>query len=153
MSQEGLQLLSRVKAFSPYLTQVMRRHPALVQDLFDQDGYREKRSPAQLAQKLKERLAGVRDFQVFCLLLRHFKQEEILRIAIRDLGGLAGLKETTAELSALAQVCLATFGFLLFPGPGRPQIRPPVFPKHRRRAGHSGAGKVRRRRAELQFRY
>ena len=107
MSQEGLQLLSRVKAFSPYLTQVMRRHPALVQDLFDQDGYREKRSPAQLAQKLKERLAGVRDFQVFCLLLRHFKQEEILRIAIRDLGGLAGLKETTAELSALAQVCLA----------------------------------------------
>jgi len=39
-------------------------------------------------------------------MLRRFKQEEILRIAAQDLGGLSGVPQITKSLSMLAQVCL-----------------------------------------------
>jgi glutamate-ammonia-ligase adenylyltransferase len=84
----------------------MRRYPLLVEKLFDHQGMFEKKSAARLGEDLGLKVAGIKDFQTFCLTLRQFKQEEILRIAARDLGGLAGLIETTESLSALAQVCL-----------------------------------------------
>ena len=40
--------------------------------------------------------------------MRRFKQEEILRIAARDLGGRISLKDCIQELTNLAQVCLET---------------------------------------------
>ena len=106
MTHEFQQLLNRIEAFSPYLTHIMRRYPPLVKGLFDEQGVLEKKSAVRLAEDLRLKVAGTSDFQAFCLDLRQFKQEEILRIAARDLGGLAGLNETTENLSALAQVCL-----------------------------------------------
>jgi len=45
--------------------------------------------------------------------LRHFRHREMVRIAIRDIGGLADLEETMADLSALADTCIsATLSFL-----------------------------------------
>jgi [glutamine synthetase] adenylyltransferase / [glutamine synthetase]-adenylyl-L-tyrosine phosphorylase len=108
MIDEGRQLLKKIEAFSPYLTHIMRRQSSLVKEIFYQGGYRIGKSPTQLTQDLKKKLAGIKDFQAFCLLLRRFKQQEILRIVARDLGGLADLKETTGDLSALAQTCLQT---------------------------------------------
>ena len=86
MPHETLQLLNRIKAFSPYLTHILRQQPSLTDEIFGREGWREIRSSAQLRQDLKEKVAGVRDFQTFCLILRRFKQREILRIAAQDLG-------------------------------------------------------------------
>jgi [glutamine synthetase] adenylyltransferase / [glutamine synthetase]-adenylyl-L-tyrosine phosphorylase len=114
MPDLGRHLLEKIKAFSPYLTHIMRRDPLLVERLFDQQGYLKKKSPAQMAEGLGKKIAGAEDFEAFCLLLRRYKQEEILRIAARDLGGLAGLVETTENLSSLAQTCLqASIAFCL----------------------------------------
>lgn len=103
---EGHQLQKKIADFSPYLGHIMRRNPPLVKKLFDQGGFQEKKSPAQLAEGLKRKTGNASDFQSFCIGLRHFKQEEILRIAAQDLGGISGLNETTENLSALAQCCL-----------------------------------------------
>jgi glutamate-ammonia-ligase adenylyltransferase len=106
MSVEGRALQKKIEAFSPYLTQLMRRHPAVVTALFDHEGILVRKSPAQFTQDLQNKMEAVKDYPTFCSRLRHFKQEEILRIAARDLGGVADLKETTGELSGLAQACL-----------------------------------------------
>ncbi|MDO8643530.1 MAG: bifunctional [glutamate--ammonia ligase]-adenylyl-L-tyrosine phosphorylase/[glutamate--ammonia-ligase] adenylyltransferase, partial [bacterium] len=106
MTDEGRQLLKKIEGFSPYLTHILHRDPSLIEKVFDQGEYRAGKSPPRLADDLKEKASGIKDFQTFCVFLRHFKQEEILRIAARDLGGLAGLKETTADLSLLAATCL-----------------------------------------------
>jgi glutamate-ammonia-ligase adenylyltransferase len=45
------------------------------------------------------------NFEQFCAVLRRYKYEQILRIAIRDLRGLAPIEEITAEISDLASAC------------------------------------------------
>ncbi|MBI4768757.1 MAG: hypothetical protein HY787_29905, partial [Deltaproteobacteria bacterium] len=106
MTHETLQLLNRIKAFSPYLTHILHQQPSLTDEIFGRESWRETRSLARLGQILKEKVAGVRDFQSFCRILRRFKQEEILRIAARDLGNPSSVSRITRSLSVLAQVCL-----------------------------------------------
>lgn len=106
MTEEAGLLLKKIESFSPYLTHILGHHPSLIEKVFDQGGYLERKSPARVAEDLQEGLAGVKDFQSFCHFLRHFKQKEIFTIAVRDLGGLAGLKETTENFSTLASICL-----------------------------------------------
>ena len=119
MSKEGQQLRKKIEAFSPYLTHIMGRHPSLAKKVLDQGEYLERKSADRLAGGLKKKLAGIKNFQTFCLALRHFKQEEIFHIAVRDLEGLADLKETTESLSSLARVCLqSAITFCLHDQPG-----------------------------------
>ena len=106
MTIEGPALLEKVRSFSPYLGQVLQQQPHLEEELFVQGGFRIQGSRNLLAQGLQKKLAGRQDFPAFCAALRYFKQETMLRIAARDLGGLASLKEVTRELTDLAQVCL-----------------------------------------------
>jgi [glutamine synthetase] adenylyltransferase / [glutamine synthetase]-adenylyl-L-tyrosine phosphorylase len=106
MKIEGSQLHKKIEGFSPYLTHILRRKPYLVESLFTREGFRLKKSLKQMAQDLRDKTAGITDLTIFCSLLRQFKEEEILCLAARDLGGAADLKETTAGFSALAQVCL-----------------------------------------------
>jgi glutamate-ammonia-ligase adenylyltransferase len=106
MNDQGRQLQEKIAGFSPYLTTIMRRQPDLVEGLFGRGGYLVKKSQAQMAQELGVMLEGIEEYPAFCSRLRQFKQVEILRIAARDLGGTDGLRETTADFSALAQICL-----------------------------------------------
>src|SRR4030042_4193142 len=106
MTHDTLQLLNRIKAFSPYLTHILHQEPSLTDEIFGREGWRETRSLARLGQILKEKVAGVRDFQSFCRILRRFKQEEILRIAPTDLGNPSSVSRITRSLSVLDQVCL-----------------------------------------------
>mgnify|MGYP001766423288 CR=1 FL=1 len=48
------------------------------------------------------------DFTAVLRQIREFKEQETLRIATRDLAGLAGVEEITQELSDLADICLST---------------------------------------------
>ncbi|MBI5582942.1 MAG: bifunctional [glutamate--ammonia ligase]-adenylyl-L-tyrosine phosphorylase/[glutamate--ammonia-ligase] adenylyltransferase [Deltaproteobacteria bacterium] len=106
MPAEGQALLEKVRNFSPYLSQVLQQQPDLEEELFLRGGVRIRGSRKLLAQALQKKLGGRQDFPAFCATLRRFKQEVILGIAARDLGGIASLKEVTRELTDLAQVCL-----------------------------------------------
>jgi [glutamine synthetase] adenylyltransferase / [glutamine synthetase]-adenylyl-L-tyrosine phosphorylase len=106
MNAQGRLLQEEIESFSPYLTYSLRRQPDLAESLLGRGGYLIKKPHGQMAQELYEQMEGIADFSVFCSRLRQFKQAAILRIAARDLGGIAGLKETTADISALAQFCL-----------------------------------------------
>jgi [glutamine synthetase] adenylyltransferase / [glutamine synthetase]-adenylyl-L-tyrosine phosphorylase len=106
MTEEALQLLNRIKAFSPYFSHILRQQPALTDEIFGRGGWRETRSSVQLKKILKEKVVGVRDFQAFCQILRRFKQQEVLRIAAQDLGNFHSVSRITKNLSVLAQICL-----------------------------------------------
>ncbi|MEW6185114.1 MAG: bifunctional [glutamate--ammonia ligase]-adenylyl-L-tyrosine phosphorylase/[glutamate--ammonia-ligase] adenylyltransferase [Thermodesulfobacteriota bacterium] len=106
MPHEAWKLLDRLKAFSPYFTHVLIQQPSLTEELFDRGGYLSQPNLSQLTSRLKKFCSGIMEFQEFCLTLRRFKQQEILRLAARDLGGISTFSQTTKGLSNLAQVCL-----------------------------------------------
>ena len=60
----------------------------------------------EMAQRLATALDGVDDEDDLHRRLRHFRQQEMLRIVWRDLGGLCQLDETLEDLSELADVCV-----------------------------------------------
>ncbi|MCB1772450.1 MAG: bifunctional [glutamate--ammonia ligase]-adenylyl-L-tyrosine phosphorylase/[glutamate--ammonia-ligase] adenylyltransferase [Gammaproteobacteria bacterium] len=60
----------------------------------------------EMAQRLAAALDGVDDEDDLHRRLRHFRQQEMLRITWRDLGGLCQLEETLEDLSELADVCV-----------------------------------------------
>lgn len=55
---------------------------------------------------LRAKLELISDIKQLGVCLRHFRQQEMVRIIWRDFSGLATVVETTAELSALAEVCV-----------------------------------------------
>jgi glutamate-ammonia-ligase adenylyltransferase len=99
------QLLSLLGA-SPFLTNIICRDPQAFTNLFSLAEIDIVRSEAGMIAALRAQLPQDIDFQGLFPLLRRFKYREMLRIALRDLGGLAPLEEVTAELSALAAASL-----------------------------------------------
>ncbi len=100
-----LQLLTVLGA-SPFLTTLLIRDPSYYTQLFvEQDIDTAKQRP-ELLQLLRSGLPVPCDMQQLMKQLRRFKRYEILRIAARDLNGLASLEEVTRELSDLASSTL-----------------------------------------------
>lgn len=99
------QLLSLLGA-SPFLTNIICRDPGAFTNLFTRAEIDLVRSEAGMIAALREQLPEEIDYKGLFPLLRRFKYREMLRIAARDLGGLAPLEEVTAELSALAAASL-----------------------------------------------
>lgn len=97
-------ILITVLGASRFLTNILCRHPDLLSGLFKVDAFAQPREEEALLKELRRE--DVDTFEELQRHLRLFKQQEILRIAARDLCGLASLPETTAELSALAAACL-----------------------------------------------
>jgi [glutamine synthetase] adenylyltransferase / [glutamine synthetase]-adenylyl-L-tyrosine phosphorylase len=98
--------LPRVLAFSDFVAESVIRDPALLSELagggdlfriYPPDGFRVRLTPL---------LADAADMGALGRRLRRFRRREMVRIAWRDIAGLADLNETTAELSALADACL-----------------------------------------------
>ena len=87
---------------SPFLVNIMYRSPALVRWLLFEGGVDVSRDAGEMLAELRSRLEKPADYGALMKTLRDFKRAEIVRIAARDLGGLAPLEEVTAELSALA---------------------------------------------------
>jgi glutamate-ammonia-ligase adenylyltransferase len=98
-------LLSLLGA-SPFLTNIICRDPLSFTNLFTHAEIDIVRSEAGMIDALRAQLPGDIDFKELFPLLRRFKYREMLRIAARDLGGIAPLEEVTAELSALAAASL-----------------------------------------------
>lgn len=91
---------------SPFLVNLLFRTPSLFRWLFLENGLAVSRDSRDMLEALRSRVEGDADFSALMRQLRLFKRAEILRIAARDLFGLAGLEEVTAELSSLAGASL-----------------------------------------------
>ncbi len=98
--------LLTVLGASRFLATLLFRHGILLESLFLQGGYRQARSEEQMLDELRRTIPETSTFEELQQGLRFFKQQEILRIATRDLTGLADLTDTTAELSDLASATL-----------------------------------------------
>jgi glutamate-ammonia-ligase adenylyltransferase len=95
----------RLLGSSRVVGDALRRHPEFVDQLDDPDSLAEK-SRAEMVAEVRDTLEWRGDSEQRREGLRRFKRRELLRIATRDLLGLAPLSGTGAELSALAEACL-----------------------------------------------
>ncbi|MDA8429147.1 MAG: bifunctional [glutamate--ammonia ligase]-adenylyl-L-tyrosine phosphorylase/[glutamate--ammonia-ligase] adenylyltransferase [Geobacteraceae bacterium] len=91
---------------SPFLVNLIYKTPALFRWLFLENAVDLGRSAGDMLAELRRQVVGQPDFAALQKILRDFKRAEILRIATRDLNGLAPLEEVTAELSSLAAASL-----------------------------------------------
>jgi len=91
---------------SPFLVAILRRYPACFHELFLEKGIETARSYHESAALLRGMVPDQADFKALLPPLRRFKYGEVLRIAARDLNGLAPLEEVTGELADLASVSL-----------------------------------------------
>jgi glutamate-ammonia-ligase adenylyltransferase len=91
---------------SPFLVNLIYRTPALFRRLFLEDGIAVSRNADETLAALRVQMGERADYPAMMRILRHFKRAEIVRIAARDLCGLATLEEVTGELSNLASASL-----------------------------------------------
>src|SRR6185369_7217225 len=91
---------------SPFLANLIFKAPAAFCWLFLENAIRMARSDEEMLTALSSQVDEATDFSGLMRVLREFKRFEILRIAARDLNGLAPLEEVTAELSSLAAAAL-----------------------------------------------
>ncbi|HEX9078066.1 MAG TPA: bifunctional [glutamate--ammonia ligase]-adenylyl-L-tyrosine phosphorylase/[glutamate--ammonia-ligase] adenylyltransferase [Desulfuromonadaceae bacterium] len=91
---------------SPFLVNLIFKAPAAFHRLFLENAIDVARSGDEMAAALRSQVDETLDFNGLLRLLREFKRFEILRVAARDLNGLASLEEVTAELSSLAGAAL-----------------------------------------------
>lgn len=101
-----LEQLVRVWAGSDFVASACVREPALLDRLLDSGDLWAGSSEDRYGRRLDQRLDGVVDEDQLGKLLRRFRRREMLRIAWRDLAGLASLRETLTDLSALADALL-----------------------------------------------
>jgi glutamate-ammonia-ligase adenylyltransferase len=91
---------------SPFLTNIICRDPSYFHLLFIDKQLDLRRTEAESVAALRAEAAKVADLSQLMKVVRRFKYVEVLRIAGRDLNGLAPLEEVTAELSSLAAASL-----------------------------------------------
>jgi len=98
--------LCDVLAFSDFAAESLIRDPARLVELHSGGLLDRPAGPGELAARLDACLQETADAEELALRLRRFRRQEMVRIAWRDLAGLAELNETTADLSDLAEACL-----------------------------------------------
>src|SRR6185369_6405702 len=91
---------------SPFLVNQMYKSPETVQWLFLEDGIELARGGEEMQAAVRAMVDNAADFTALQKALRGFKRREIVRIAARDLNGLAPLEEVMAELADLASSTL-----------------------------------------------
>jgi glutamate-ammonia-ligase adenylyltransferase len=92
---------------SEYLTQIFLRHPELLDSLVRADLVRVRKTPEDMQKELEARLEEVDEYEDQLDILRRYRTEEFLRIGIHDSNGVLDFTEASAQLSALAETCLA----------------------------------------------
>jgi glutamate-ammonia-ligase adenylyltransferase len=91
---------------SPFLVNLIFKTPGTFRWLFLGNAVDLPRSVDDMLVELHKQVDTQTSFAELSKILRDFKRAEILRIATRDLNGLAPLEEVTAELSSLASSTL-----------------------------------------------
>lgn len=104
--RQRLAQLLTICGSSPFLTNILVRDAGYCRYLFAERFIERRRSEGEMLAALRAEVGENTDYPAVFPILRRFKFMEILRIAARDLNGLASLEEVTAELSSLAAATL-----------------------------------------------
>ena len=104
--ERALGTLVTAFALSPYFTTLLVRDPPALRWLFCEGGINTRRNEGDHFAALQAFAEPIQDLAGLWSKLRRFKQREILRIGLRDLGGMAPFPEVAQELSDLASACL-----------------------------------------------
>ncbi len=100
-------------AFSDFVARTCIRRPEILEDLLSRGDLQRGDEPNGCALRLEAALAGIAGEDALAAALRRQRCREMVRIACRDLAGLADLDETLADLTRLADACiLQALGFL-----------------------------------------
>jgi glutamate-ammonia-ligase adenylyltransferase len=105
-NHEKLAELLNICGSSSFLTVAMCRDPAYFEQLFIHNFINVRRTEEGILATLRIMVSEETSYKELFTILRRFKYREMLRIAARDLNGLASLEEVTGELSALAAATL-----------------------------------------------
>ncbi len=109
-------LLSRLFVASPFIAEHALRDPGGFQALIDPAALNEGFDPQAFGVRLAVELAGASDEPTFRRILRRERNTQLVRIACRDLLGLAELTTVLAEISDLADTLLkGALGWLRAP--------------------------------------
>ncbi|HOW61502.1 MAG TPA: bifunctional [glutamate--ammonia ligase]-adenylyl-L-tyrosine phosphorylase/[glutamate--ammonia-ligase] adenylyltransferase, partial [Candidatus Contendobacter sp.] len=98
-----LEQLVAVWAGSEFVARACIREPALLADLLASGDLATRYTPDGYARRLEKAFAEATDEDRLSVALRRFRRREMVRIAWRDLAGLAGLEETLGDLTDLAE--------------------------------------------------
>ena len=98
--------LFRVWASSDFVAKNCIHSPALIRQLLESGDLDRPYEPGELTQKIGRVLVDVEDIASLQRILRRFRLSESVRIAWRDLAGLASLNEIMATMSELADCCI-----------------------------------------------
>ncbi|MCR8922107.1 bifunctional [glutamate--ammonia ligase]-adenylyl-L-tyrosine phosphorylase/[glutamate--ammonia-ligase] adenylyltransferase [Dasania sp. GY-MA-18] len=91
---------------SAYVAEQCLRKPEEFKQLVEQQTLLTRYNSGVMAQRLREKLAGVASKEQLDTALRQFRNSEMLRIIWRDFNRLADMVETTADISHLADACI-----------------------------------------------
>ena len=98
--------LMQVWAGSEFVARACLREPRLLADLADSGDLASPYAPGDWATRIDRQLATVVDEAQLAAALRRFRRREMVRIAWRDLAGLADLTETLGDLTDLAEIAV-----------------------------------------------
>ncbi|MCF6362756.1 MAG: bifunctional [glutamate--ammonia ligase]-adenylyl-L-tyrosine phosphorylase/[glutamate--ammonia-ligase] adenylyltransferase [Gammaproteobacteria bacterium] len=98
--------LCRVWACSDFVARHCVRDPSLLLGLLDSGDLHQAYAADTLAGCVQAALAGCVNADQLGVALRRLRRREMLRIAWRDIAGHADLRQTSADLSALAEACI-----------------------------------------------
>ena len=101
-----LEQLISVWAGSEFVARACIREPGLLTELVDSGDLANCYTLGDWAMRLARQLAAVRDESQLAAALRRFRRREMVRIAWRDLAGLADLAETLGDLTDLAEAAV-----------------------------------------------
>ncbi|SMF95089.1 glutamate-ammonia-ligase adenylyltransferase [Methylomagnum ishizawai] len=106
---EALAQLVRLAAGSPWIVNTIARHPLLLDELLDPRSLYTPLSKAELECDLARRLAAANpdDPEQLMIVLRQFKQANVLRVAAADLSGAIPIMVVSDYLTTIAETVLA----------------------------------------------
>lgn len=106
VSPELLTELTRVSVGSDFVSEQLSRSPVLLQDLLTSGDLHRSYEPDYYATALTQRLSGIDAENDLHRELRLFRNREQVRIIWRDLTRRADMRETTRDLSLMADACI-----------------------------------------------
>ncbi len=99
-------VLVRLFGSSAFLSQVLIRHPEVLDSLVRADLVRVEIPKADMGTELASLLATAEGYEDRLDVLRRFRNEQLLRVGVNDLQGLLPFPAVSSQLSDLADVCL-----------------------------------------------
>lgn len=99
----SLRLYVRLCAFAPYLTDMLKRDPGMLDSLMDSLVRDQLPRREHLDTQLQYLIGGADDIDP---ILHSFKNDSVLCVGVREILSKSDIRESTATLSDIAQVCL-----------------------------------------------